>query len=57
MEDVSLATDIWLQFFNKNKDQMYITLSQDDVNTMINYLNEVESVIMDYRRERGDFTL
>ena len=57
MEDISLATDIWLQFFNKNKDQMYITLSQDDVNTMINYLNEVESVIMDYRRERGDFTL
>lgn len=57
MEDISLATDIWLQFFNKNKDQMYITLSQDDANTMINYLNEVESVIMDYRRERGDFTL
>ena len=57
MEDISLATDIWLQFFNKNKDQMYTTLSQDDVSVMINYLNEVESVIMDYRRERGDFTL
>jgi hypothetical protein len=56
MEDISLATDIWLQFFNKNKDQMYTTLSQDDVNTMINYLNAVESVIMDYRRERGDFS-
>jgi len=56
MEDISLATDIWLQFFNKNKDQMYTTLSQDNVNTMINYLNAVESVIMDYRRERGDFS-
>ena len=57
MEDISFATDVWLQFFSKNKNQMYITLSQDDVNTMINYLKAVESVIMDYRRERGDFTL
>ena len=51
------ATEDWIRHFEKYKEQMYITLSQADVLILINYLNAVEDVIVDYKRERGDFTL
>lgn len=57
MEEIYQATEDWIEHFSKYKDQMYMTISQADVLTLLNYLNAVEDTIIEYKRERGDFTL
>lgn len=57
MEEVYQATEDWIEHFSKHKDQMYMTISQADVLTLLNYFNAVEDIIVEYKRERGDFTL
>ena len=57
MEEVYQATEDWIEHFSKHKDQMYMTISQADVLILLNYLNAVEDTIVEYKRERGDFTL
>ena len=51
------ATEDWISHFNKYKDQMYMTLSQADVLILLNYLQAVESEIVEMKRDRGDYSL
>lgn len=55
--EVLNATEDWISHFNKYKDQMYMTLSQADVLILLNYLQAVESEIVEMKRDRGDYTL
>lgn len=55
--EVLNATEDWISHFNRYKDQMYMTLSQADVLILLNYLQAVESEIVEMKRDRGDYTL